>query len=199
MGIANAKWDSFKKMYRLSKDSIKSADDINFLKEKMEIDFPGNFDKTTFLHNNFDNTFWNYQELFKNNVSSNTRIPTGTCMPFSKKIFLTAQGKILPCERIGHQYSLGGVNETKVDLNIGTVVKLFEKNFNKIKKQCEACYHFNSCRQCIFNIESLNEDAVCEAFSDQNAFLHSLADFYHFFENEPEFYTNTMKNIVIRY
>lgn len=37
-------------------------------------------------------------------------IPTGTCIPLVKRMFVTVTGKILPCERIGQQFALGKGN-----------------------------------------------------------------------------------------
>ncbi len=137
MGIAKNNMKIFEKMYKSVVDNIDNATDIHYVKEKMGVDFPDNVEKMTFLNFSFDNTFWKIQDLFKpNNVNSFDNIPTGTWIPFSKKVFLTAKGKILPCEKIGHQYSLGNVSENKVELNIENVVQLYMRYFLKLKLQC---------------------------------------------------------------
>lgn len=60
-----------------------------------------------------------YEDMLSQD-SNKKELPTGTCFPFSKKTFFTADGKILPCEKISHKYVLGYVTEKEIllDANI---------------------------------------------------------------------------------
>lgn len=198
MGIVKNKMRLFAEMYNSATESISNATDIHYIREKMGVDYPNIVDKITFLNFSFDNTFWKIQDLFElNNDKRFSKIPTGTCFPFSKKVFLTAKGKILPCEKIGHQYSLGNVSENEVELNIENVVQLYMRYFSKLKLQCETCYKFSSCRQCIFNIKSLEDvNPVCEGFIDHLSFHNHIADCFQFFEEEPKMYEKSMQGII---
>ena len=44
------------------------------------------------------------------------RLSTGT-QSVRKKMFITADGKILPCEKIAHKYSLGQITDDGVDID----------------------------------------------------------------------------------
>ena len=66
-----------------------------------------------------DNVYYQYNSLLKKNAS--IIFPTGTCLPFQKKIFLTVNGDILPCERIDQKYILGHVTSEKVDLDLDAI------------------------------------------------------------------------------
>lgn len=45
------------------------------------------------------NRYATYLDLFDTGWEDRY-IPTGTCRPFERKLFLTVRGKILPCEKI---------------------------------------------------------------------------------------------------
>ena len=76
---------------------------------------------SSFMHDfrrHSGNVYYDYNELLYDWEEANF-IPTGTCFPFFKKMFVTAQGKIMQCERINHIHSLGLVKEDGVFLDYG--------------------------------------------------------------------------------
>lgn len=55
----------------------------------------------SFIFHYCGNVYESYNDLLiKNNEVEH--LPTSTCMPFSRRIFMTVNNKIFPCERIGH-------------------------------------------------------------------------------------------------
>jgi uncharacterized protein len=50
-------------------------------------------------------------------------------------MFLTVAGKILPCERIGHQFWLGAVSDTSVELDFAKIAEQYNAYFAKLKKK----------------------------------------------------------------
>lgn len=75
--------------------------------------------------------------------------PTGTCLPFSKKLFLSADGRILQCEKIDHGQPLGFVDETTVHLHPESVAARFNEIVSRYRKSCEHCRIASRCPQCI--------------------------------------------------
>ena len=71
--------------------------------------------RVCFLHNNLFFIYNDYLDIISD-LKSNFIFPTSTCTPFSKKIFITTNGKILPCEKIGHNYCLGNLNNGEISL-----------------------------------------------------------------------------------
>ena len=60
-----------------------------------------------------------YNELlYKEMTKEEEFLPTGTCIPFSRKLFVTVNGKILPCERIGHNNFLGSIRFIRFVISI---------------------------------------------------------------------------------
>lgn len=198
IGIRKNKLDEFNTMFQLTSKSINDSKNSTYVKEKMEFNFPGNYNKAVFLNSLLDNTFWSYDDIInKKEINYIKRIPTGTCFPFRKKIFVTAKGKILPCERIGHQFSLGDVTRDKINLNTNNIGNKYKLYYLKLKSQCEKCYLFPICQKCIFNIQSLNENPICSDFTDYDRFQNYLIDSVTYFENNTELYEQVMKNLII--
>lgn len=105
-------------------------DDINNNKLHIEKDLffssPDASDITIFTHKFNNNVLNNYNDFYKRNHTI-YKIPTGTCIPFSKKMFLTVNGKILPCERIGQESCLGFVNKENVEIDFKKICYKYNK------------------------------------------------------------------------
>jgi uncharacterized protein len=141
-----------------------------------------------FLRNYSNNHFSAIDDLYKFNASSNS-LPTGTCNPFSKRMFVTAKGKILPCEAISHQYALGNVQDGTVYLEPKVIVKMYNGYFEKLKGRCNSCFRVNLCKECLF-LNMLNDEQSLKcSFLNNERHKGLLNDYYSFFEAMPELYS----------
>lgn len=117
--------------------------------------------------------------------------PTGTCLPFSLKIFLTAQNKILPCEKINPIYALGEIKDS-VELNIKEIVQKYNKYYEYAVGVCSKCYNYKFCGSCIFHFDNLEKDKICDLnckyFKDREAFEKDLYYKFSFLEQNPAEY-----------
>ena len=114
-----------------------------------------------FLHQHSGNVFKDYNDLLYDHKNS-ANFPTGTCTPFEQKIFITVNGKILPCERIGHQHALGEVSNDKVEIDFKYILDTYRDYFNKVKTMCNTCYNFSNCPICIFDLDLENPNPRCK-------------------------------------
>ncbi|MDO9254625.1 MAG: radical SAM peptide maturase [Bacteroidales bacterium] len=103
-----------------------------------------------FLKNFSKFHFENLESLFVPNYMR-PYIPTGTCIPFSKRMFITTKGKILPCETIGHEFALGEIVNGKINLNNEEIADKYNSYFNKMDTKCKSCYKINFCTDVIGN------------------------------------------------
>jgi uncharacterized protein len=101
----------------------------------------------------------------------NVFIPSGTCPPFSLKIFITSSGSILQCERISHKYSLGAINKNEIKLEFDEIEKKFINYFKIISPICDKCYKMYSCPECLFNFI---ETKSCPSFTDKSEYDNLL-------------------------
>ena len=117
-------------------------------------------------------------------------IPTGTCKPFSKKIFLDTQHNLYPCEKINYKYSMGKVNKN-IMIDLSGIARQFTYYYEQFTKVCQNCYSSSrACTICMLTIGNLDkldtEELVCYGFQDQEAFKAKLERVFSLFEKQPD-------------
>jgi uncharacterized protein len=198
MGIKPEKLPEFENTFKDVEESIYASSNPEAMQKDMFIKSPTYQEVCTFIHQYGGSTFRNYRDLLFKKAENNTWI-TGTCPPFGKKMFVTVNGKILPCERIGHQFSLGHIDEhNEVFLNFDEICEKYNAYFSKLEGQCTACFGKKSCTQCIFNIPSLEEEnAVCHGFMDKTSFNNYASRNLFFLSQNPEEYYRIMEEVIV--
>ena len=197
-GIVSEKKDEFERIYRNTEESLYQSENYTKLEQELYMLIPSYQNAVNFLHTYNLGVIRKYNDFLSNSEKRNY-IPTGTCVPFSKKIFITVNGKILPCERIGHQYALGQVSKAGVDIDFEKIASILNAYYDKLDKQCSKCYQLGACFQCIFTIDSIDEEkTTCYGFMNQNAFAGFLAANMSFFESRPTDYYKIMEDVVIK-
>lgn len=131
-----------------------------------------------FTYNDYNDLLFDYQ---KSNY-----IPTGTCTPFERKVFITASGYILPCEKIGTKNYSGSIINGKFHFNVENYVETLNSIYDKISNRCRNCYLAESCPQCIHYLEKNN----CKFFMDANRFSAFLSLTIRKIERLPELRLN---------
>jgi len=121
------------------------------------------------------------------------RLPTGTCIPFERKLFLTSDGKILPCERIGQLQELGRVENNKVHLNTNEISEKLNGYYSTIKDLCSNCYMFNSCDQCLFQTNPETNSKYCSLFTNYSTANSYFKKHLSIFEKNSDVYTKVVQ------
>jgi len=152
-------------------------------------------DAVHLLHKCSGYVFKRYDELL-NPDQNKISIPSGTCIPFSKKIFITATGKILPCERIGHHYALGTVDTKNVELDFEKIAEHFNCELDKIQKSCNRCSHIQFCPNCIYYMDHENEKLKCDDLLTPIDFSRHLSSIFSYLEKEPGLYQKAITGVV---
>ena len=148
-----------------------------------------------YLHQYSGNYYRDYTDLLYDKKHIRY-IPTGTCLPFSKKMFVTVNGKILPCERIGHQFGLGQVTETQVELDSVEIAKKYNEYYNKMEKQCSHCKNKPSCIQCLFYLNDIEKNPVCYGFMNDAMMEQFKQRQIQFLREHPEAYREIMEKVL---
>lgn len=124
--------------------------------------------------------------------------PTGTCLPFSLKMFLTTRNKLLPCEKINFKYALGEVSDD-VQIDVQEIAKKYNYYFEHAVKICQYCYNYKFCGSCIFHFNNLDkletEELVCNYFQDQQSFEKDMYRFFSFIEHNPNSFFYILENV----
>ena len=194
-GIRPDKLALFYKTYRNSYESLHQSENYEQIERELFMNSTTYGTLTTFIHQYSGFVYRDYNELLFGKPPKT--IPTGTCIPFSRRVFMTVNGKILPCERIGQQFSVGAVSDSKVELNLEDIAEKYNNYFSKLEKQCHTCYSANSCIQCIFNLNDLNDSPVCHGYMNKQAFEVYKARQLDFLRKHPEEYYRIMEEVIL--
>lgn len=197
-GVLPQKRDEFNAMYRNMVDDIRQNEDYEVLVDEMFMDVPEYHEACTFVQQYNGNVYRSYNDLFGKRKARNF-IPTGTCLPFTRKMFITVNGKILACERIGQQYGLGIVAPDKeVDLSYKEIADLYNTYYRMLRAQCGVCYQSQSCIQCMWTIDNLDkqEKVKCPGFMNKEGFAQYVSRNLAFLEAHPEAYMRVMEVVL---
>lgn len=135
MGIRKEKQEEFRRTYKNADESLHQSEHYEEIERDMFLRSGSYRSVTLFLHQYSGYVFKNYTDLLFDK-SGQKMLPTGTCLPFEKKMYVTVNGKILPCERIGHQFALGEITDTEVKLDVEAIADKYNAYFAKFEKQC---------------------------------------------------------------
>lgn len=196
-GIRKEKQIQFRETYRNKNESLHQAENFEEIQTDLFIESPQTWALGIFLHQYSGNVFRSYNNLLIDEPQQNV-FPTGTCMPFSKKMFVTVNGKILPCERIGHQFALGQATETEVLLDFEEIALRYNTWYKKLSSQCSHCYNTKACIQCMFNLDDLDGKPVCNGFMNKESFRHYVSVQMEYLEKNPHLYKRIMEEVLLK-
>ena len=196
-GVRSELQKEFNKMF-LSKAESYEKINSQKLAEDLRCSSPKSIEYAKYLN------FFNIKQFNKplscffypeSSLKKETRVlPTGTCLPFSKKIFISVTGKIYPCERIGNEINFGSVNEKGVNIDYSSIAKIYNSLMDLYEPNCKKCSRIKNCPVCIASdIEGYKfcHDRYLKKYKEN--FLKSLISYYEKFPNEYE----TMLNGII--
>lgn len=195
-GIKEEKLKEFDKMFNDSKKSLLCSDKQKKIQHDMFLKLGIVQDLGIFLAEHSGNIFSNYLELLMDNKQI-MRPPTGTCMPFSKKMFITVNGKILPCERVGHQFQLGTVDKESVNIDCQEIAMRYNKYFELILPQCTVCKNKMACTQCVFQLENLNTNPICNGFMNEKELTKYADSMLNLIKENTTLYENILNSSTI--
>lgn len=120
------------------------------------------------FHRSFEmesgNIYADFHELVFNKCRSGY-YPTGTCLPFSKKMYITVNGKIMQCERIDHEHFFGRITDKGIELDFDKITEDHNENMFKYITQCEGCATKRRCPVCIYRVDDFYHTPDCADFT----------------------------------
>lgn len=191
-GIKPEKLKEFREMHKNRKDIQNETAGQRHMEDDVFIGLPHIQDLHNTLRNRCGYTFTNYNDL-KPLKAPRTYIPTGTCLPFSRKIYLASTGKIFPCERIGHQYALGRVDKKGVHIDAEHIARRMNAYFDKLRKLCVSCQANDSCGRCVFHLGIEKDSPQCIEYMSVGQFREYLAEQISTLEDRPEYYSRMLE------
>lgn len=198
-GIPETKHKEFDQMYNSKRDSLLKAQNHKIIEKDWFVDNPKTDALATFLHKHSGNVFFTYNELFTPAVpiKNANRIPTGTCLPFSKKMFVTVTGKILVCERIGHQHAVGEISKKEIKLDLDQIAETYNNYFKTLASQCSKCHSLETCKQCIFTFDTIDSELRCRHFTNKKQFESNTSLITDYLREHPDLYEKIMTRVLV--
>jgi len=182
--------DIFENMSRNINLEIDNSKQKEKIIKWMGVTAPGYFDLINFVNDSSGAKYIDYNELI-NNVNYTKYIPSGTCLPFSRKIFITVNSKILPCERVGQNIMFGHMDgEFSVDAY--KMASIFNSFLDKIKDKCGSCYNYKSCTTCL-----LQNNGECDTYMNESSFNNKCQYNIEVLEEKPNEYKKIKTKVLI--
>lgn len=195
-GIADEKRKEFRAMFVDKFGSFEQATNCEPLQEKLLLS-PNDLQLNSFLDTFTKNIYRSYMDLFLQ-TDDCEYIPTGTCAPFSRKIFLTVNGKILPCERMGQDIALGYVRNRQVELDLDKVIDFYRKKYEQLISKCTECVQWKNCGMCIYYMKEKGGRLVCPIFYPRRlAEREYFSRFISMLEEHPDAYKRIVNEVMI--
>lgn len=154
-----------------------------------------------FLRMYTDNYYDSFYDLlfYDNNREISCFYPSGTCLPFTKKIFVTAKGLIKPCEKTPIDFDLGRIKEDGTfTIDYKSIAAFYNSIYKNIWKQCNLCYGKYNCGVCFFYLKDIlhsNKDIKCDNFKTLEKEKELISFFLSLIENNYTFYINCINTI----
>ena len=197
-GVRNDKLQEFYQAYQNVATSIQKANNCEALKNELFIKSPETGALVNYIYHHTGNVFNDYNDLLLGREGSSFP-PSGTCIPFSKKMFITVKGRILQCEKIDHEFALGQITNKKVELNLEQAARQHNKYTFRYMNQCKTCAAKQLCTQCVYQIDDIH-DKTSKCYSYYSATQHEKQKEYYMdhLDKHPELYNRILKEVVVR-
>ncbi len=197
-GIALRKRAEFRKMFHSKSHEFRVMTDADKCKYANHSSLILQCEKwvfSTFLmdysHNIKNALMFDFKDKIKHGLP---KLPTSTCIPFSRKIFVTVNNKIFPCERIGNELNFGNISHGKVIIDYSNILKEYNKLFRKYIKLCHHCKQRESCAVCI--VSDIYGYKICKA-NINNKELKDISSHISHINEDPQILNNALTNISI--
>lgn len=195
-GIRVDKQEQFRELFVSKQADLYHTIEPETLISEMFYDIAETKNLYLYLEGFSDNIYRSYVDLLPDK-SKMSYLQTGTCIPFSKKMFLTTNGKILACERIDQKFALGYVTDEGVNLDFNEIARTYNRRYLLLKNQCMQCYRKKTCLQCMYYIEDIDGTPVCSGYMDKEGFDSFRNDQEKYLARHPYLYKKIVDELTI--
>ena len=194
-GISEDKKEEFRGMFQNMSQSLMKSQNCEEIEKEYFFSMPKGYRLSKYLYGASGNIFYYYNQLYMHKLEEN-KISTGTCTPFSKKLFVTADGKILPCERINYDLEVGYINDDYVELDYKKVADLHNSFLSKCSQQCIHCATNHFCPQCVYQIDDIKSKFPnCSYFKTPEMYDKEKENYYDYLRQHPQYYEKILNEI----
>ena len=196
-GVREDKQDEFRQIYCNIPQEIRQSPICEQIENELFIRAPRIASLINYVHRHSGNFYRNYIQLAIDREKL-FRYSTGTCTPFAKKMFITVNGKILPCERISHDYAIGQITDTDILLDCEQIAEQHNQHTSRYLKQCKHCAISRHCRVCVYQEYETNRgSSLCSSFMTEEQLEAELCQSLAYLEEHPKLYKRILNEVSI--
>lgn len=141
------------------------------------------------------NSFNKESDMLTDDGNDSSILPTGTCIPFSKRMFVSYDGKMHPCEKVNRDRPLGHIDgQGSVHIDCDDVADQFMERIRENKSLCARCYLQACCTKCSF----CYSNGKCDEFASKSKFAKLLAEAVSYIEMHPDIIDTLENKIIIK-
>jgi uncharacterized protein len=97
-----------------------------------------------------------YARLLDNRIPQKDEHHSGPCVPGAKRLFVTVDGKLYPCERVSEQFDCFCIGSLEEGLDLNKISYIL--NCGKLSEdECKHCWNLLLCSICLSKAESSNK------------------------------------------
>lgn len=193
--VKNDKKEVVNKLYRGIDDSLKQAKNRKELQNDLDTGLPVQSQLSRLIYRYSGDIYKKIEDLLPGCTKST--IPTASCVPLKRRVFLTVDGNILPCERVSHRHIMGRVTEDKVDIDFDKIAEKYNRYFDLLEEQCRECCGIDSCFICVLKLENPGKEKQCQYMMPQRILEHYLSETLSFIEENPGNYKKVIEEIFV--
>lgn len=195
-GIVPKRLVEFAQIFKSSNESFNQAIKQPEIKEAFKAKDVKSNQFHSMLMQYSGNYHTSYSELFTKSDKV-AYLPTSTCQPFERRLFLTVNGKILPCEKIGQEHSVGKLSNGKLELDCKFVAEYYSSLYRKVISNCHSCQLKKNCKQCLFTLQNKHEKLICLDITNEKKLTEMFSMFLSYAEEHPEDYEYLLSSIAL--
>lgn len=87
-------------------------------------------------------------------------------------MFITNNGSLLPCEKVGEKHTLCNCYENNMNFDYNAIAEKYTKYRELTMNQCKSCYKIE-CTECVYRID-FNEKGGCKEYISMSALKEIL-------------------------
>lgn len=193
-GVDPIKKEEFESMFKTLDDEFNSIENKQETEEAFFLRSAQTAIAKKFAARFLNNAFNDFTDLLQKRRSVDRYINNGSCIPFSRRILMTVNNKLFPCERIGHDSPLGYIQDSNIFIDSEAINK-YSMLYNNVKHQCAHCYQYKNCPTCIYC--EIRNHASCPNFTNYSQMQKELAEYISIFEIHRGFYKKIIETVQI--
>ena len=137
-----------------------------------------------------------YNELsFIQTRKDHSTFPTHTCLPFTKRLFLSVDDSIMPCEKVSRHKPFANIKNKKLEIDFEYIAEHFNEAVKPYKDLCSSCAMELLCNHCAYTSSKING---CPEYKSFEMLEKTMGELFSYIENNSNVLKSIFENIILK-